>query len=284
MIKIKFIGKQSQIINFKNSFAELKVFEFCELIKIEEKIDSLLIEVNKMEAELNKMETELKALRTDEGNLTNLVIIIDANLNDLDRQIRSLKVESLVLLSNNPKKILGWLLNTRGITQDVINKAYYSVQKGLGDFKDFIRDVKPVRVLRFTDYKKSHIFNFTKVKVFEVFDMDNQTVLRDAAANIVAAKIDAIKTEIEGSNRWDNLARFIAYVCRPATEKEEISTEDKKAFFGGTRIARLNVDDRLKAYNDLLAKEVDCRTSIFSRLPFATAIGIYKQYFFLSRR
>lgn len=277
MLNIIFEGKKSKrVISFKNSFNELTVGEFCAFIFEQEKL-------NIAAEKLQKADEELRQLQKRTDDILDIVLILDSEINDLERQIRSHQIYMLGILSNRRNKVIEYLLNTKGITQELIRKALRTIQKELGSFSDWVPGVKLVNKFRFADYKKASPFSLTRMKTFEVFNMDNQTVLRDAAAGFVAAKIDAINDELK-ANRWQNLTRFIAYVCRPETEKEEISTQDKKAFFGGKKIVSLSIDDRLKAYNDLLAETVNLRAPLFDKLPLVTAIGIYKQYFFLSRR
>lgn len=277
MLDIKITGrKKGKVIRFRNKFSELDVSTFCLFREKEEKLDVL-------EPQLLKAEAELKALPDDAPDLENLVIVIDAHLQDLDRQIRAVKIELLALLSTNYKKTVNYLINTRGVSQRLINAALLAIRETMNDFEGWAMKIKLVNKFRFTDYKKADFWNFNKVQDFEVFNTDSNSVLRDSAAMLVARNIDTINTEL-AANRWTNLPKFLAFVCRPATEKEEIDLKDKKAFFGGSKLKGVSITDRLKAYNDLLAKTVELRTPIFNRLPLATAIGAYKQYFFLSRR
>lgn len=277
MITTKLAGrKKKRTAKFKNKFEELSVEEFVDFIAQEEKL-------GKLEDDEERLEAELKALDATQPGADNAVIFIDAELQDIKRKIRAAKVEMLGILSDNYKKNVAFMLNTQGFNDRHIIQILLKIRETLTDFNAWVQRVKPVKNFRFTDYQKPHFWSLTKVREFEVFDTDKQTVLRDSAAMMVAKKVDTINAELK-ANRWANLARFVAYAARPATQKEEIDVSDKKAFLYKSNLAVLSVDDRLKAYNDKLAETVDLRTPIFSKLPLVIAIGVYKQYFFLSRR
>lgn len=277
MIKIKLSGaKKSRTIPFKNKFNELSTATFCKFIEKEEELSDL-------ETKLDLLDQELRDLPIQAPNITTLVIVLDSDINDTERKIRALKIELLGLLSNDYTRTVNFIINTIGITERLVNSALLAIHNSMGDFDAWAKKVPMVDKFKFSDYKRPSFFSISKVREFQVFDSASNTVLRDSAASIVARKVDSIEKEFE-ANRWSNLPRFLAYVCRPAIEKEEICTQDKKAFFGGASVKTLGVDDRLKAYNDLLANMVDLRTPLFAKLPLSIAIGVYKQYFFLSRR
>ena len=277
MKKIKLCGnKKTRLISFKNKFSELSVGEFAGFIVREEKIGDLEDKLEKLEAEFD----ELKA--QDGEELTSVIIVADAEIVGVQHKIRGLQVELLAILSGNFQKTVNFIINH--IHPVLVKQALSALHKTMGSFEDWVKGVKLVSGFRFTDYKRDSYFHLTKVKDFEVFNTDRTTVLRDSAASAAAAKIDELQEGL-AANRWSNLPRFLAYVCRPAREKEEIAVgykNIKSAFLGSKEVDSMSVDDRLTAYNNLLAETADLRTPIFERLPLATAIGAYKQYFFLS--
>lgn len=280
MISIKFEGYKgnTKVFKFKNSFEELLCSEFIALNSIAQKL-------KKIGDRVQSYELELKGLDNSNPMLLEAVLHIDNELMQLDQSIRALKIESLFVLALD-KSISKYLLTTKGVVFAHIQAAFVATQKGFADFEQFVKVVKPLEVFKFQDYYKGHLLNFTKRKEFRVFDTTNQTVLRDAAANMVAAKIDGIREELEEleGSRWENLPRFVAYVARPSNEIDEISINDKNNFYGGRDIRTLSVEDRLEGYNRKLAKEVELRTEVFQKLPLALAVGVYKQFFFLSQR
>jgi len=274
MIKIIF-GDQKPI-SFIDNFLELSVNAFCNFIYVEEKHFEI-------EDKLKAVHSELKNIAFSTPKAQSLIDSLENDLMALELALLSARIDVLSSLTKDPTKTKNILLNTQGVTFDVIRKAMLAIQENMGSFEPWFNSIKPVKNFRFSDFKKRKFYNLFNTTNFEVFDTDSQTVLRDSAANMVASRIETINKELE-INRWENLPVFIAYVCRPSSEKEEIDVLDETSFFGGKKIALLSTEDRLKGYNKKLAETVEKRALVFRELPLATALGVYKQYFFLSRR
>ena len=273
-------GKKKASFRFKNKFSELTVGEFRRFMLKAEEIGKAIEEGAKLEEDLEELKKKTDVDITDE------VILIDASLLSVDSRIRALKIEQLALLSGDYEKTVSYLMNTPGVTQKFIFKLWKNVQAGFGDFFSWFERVKARDKFRFSDYRKANFWSLTKITVFQVFDMDRTTVLRENAVATMAAKIDTFEGEFK-ENRWKNLPLFLAYVCRPAVEEFEITASRKnrkKAFFGGSQVAELSVADRLEGYNEKLEEVIPKREKIFDSLPLPLAFAVYKQYFFLSRR
>lgn len=260
---------------FRDCFNELTVGIFSDFLGVE-------IELSKLEDEEERLEKDLKELKKNnsDSDLLREVIFIDSQLVDVDYKIRARKLELLMLLAYRPNRLKRY---AKFITHDFTDTVLGIIHNKIHGFEKWVNGVKLVKKFRFKDYKKPKFWSISKITKFEVFDTTKTTVLRDYAATLVARKIDDLSDQF-AKNRWSNLSKFVAYVCRPEIEQEETPVGDKKGFFRAGKLNNLTLDDRLKAYNDLLAETVDKRADLFRDLPLVIAIGVYKQYFFLSRR
>lgn len=267
--------------NFKviDSFSEMSTARFCEFMAAEQKLRQ---QENKRKEALDRLNA-VEELSKEESGLLNLDDIL-LELQEQDSLVRLSRIDLLASLCKS-EKAANYFVNTKGVTDYVIHEPLTRALKSLADLETWVLSLKPVNKFKLADTKNKSILDLFRAKTFEVFDMDRQTVLRDAAAQRVASKLDDLVRQF-ANDRWENLTTFIAYVCRPTNEVYEISAQRRnkaKSFFGGKEVSSLSTEDRLEAYNNLLRETVEHRKEVFKKLPLRITMGVYKQYFFLSR-
>ncbi len=276
MLKVKFKPKFKRTIkiNFVNSFKEMTVQQFIDCMLVNDDIKEKLISLEKAEKDFEEL---------DPTNVADLMFL-DADILALRSDLMKLECKMLATLTKSPDKVYLFLLNTPGVTYVSVRKIWLKIEAELLKFNNWFKQLKAVKTFRFSDYKKHNFFKLTKVIKFEVFDMTGTTVLRDAAASRLASQIDDVRQEFS-KNRWSNLPKFLAFICRPSFQEKEFSAyspDFKKSFFGNSKATHLSAEDKLTAYNEKIGIVTDERTEIFKRLPLPIALGVYKQYFFLS--
>jgi hypothetical protein len=274
MLKVKFKPKFKRKIqiSFANDFKEFTVQQFIECMVIND--------------EMQKVNTDLEAAEKtfDEMQADNPmdILLVEADVLALRSNLMKLECKMLAALTKAPEKVYVFLLNTPGVTYISVKKIWLKIEDNLARFNDWFEKLKPLNKFKFSDYKKHNFFKLTKVITFEVFDMTQTTVLRDSAASRIASQIDDVRTEFS-KDRWSNLPKFLAFVCRPSFQEKEFSAyspDFKKSFFGNKNASHISAEDQLTAYNEKIGIVTDERTEIFKRLPLPIALGIYKQYFF----
>ena len=276
MLKVKFKPKFKRKIkiDFVNSFKEMTVQQF---------IDCMLVNEEMQKVNTN-LEAAQKAFDDIQSDNPMDILLVEADILALRSDLMKLECKMLATLTKSPDKVYLFLLNTPGVTYVSVRKIWLKIEAELVKFNNWFKQLKAVKTFRFSDYKKHNFFKLTKVIKFEVFDMTGTTVLRDAAASRLASQIDDVRQEFS-KNRWSNLPKFLAFICRPSFQEKEFSAyspDFKKSFFGNSKATHLSAEDKLTAYNEKIGIVTDERTEIFKRLPLPIALGVYKQYFFLS--
>jgi hypothetical protein len=267
---------EKETIRFKNDLNEITVSEFSANIEQERQIEKILKQADQLfddSEQLQKTGTE-----HDRSEAAFLQAEAVGNI----ARARMMRISQISALSTDPAKTEDFLATTNGIDNQVLSDVYEKINEGFGDPTAFFASAAPVQSFRFDDYKRHGLFRLKRAN-FHVYDLDSQTVIRDAAATIVGQQIGTFRQQFE-SNDWKNFARFVAYVARPKKEEFEYLPKRKlSSFIGGRWFERMSPADRLAAYNQRLAEAVESRTPIFERLPLPIAIGIYKYYFFLKK-
>ncbi len=277
---------ETTTIKFKNNLQELSVLEFSENIKKEIRIDNVLKQADQLSGNIEQLYKRIDNLKLSEEDLRpgiqDEIQTFEADCLNLIQRALMLRVEQLAALTVDPSVTEDFLTTTKGIDADILRNIYKKVNEGFGDPLTFFNETKPIQSFRFDDFKRHGLFRLKRTN-FHVYDLDSQTVIRDAAATMVGQQIGTFRKQFE-KNDWRNFARFVAYVARPKKEEfEYLPKERLRSFIGGNWFERMSPADRLSAYNQKLAEVVEERTVIFESLPLPVAIGIYKYYFFLKK-
>lgn len=268
MIAIQYGTGSNRRLDFWNKFEELPISAFVDFLK--------------KEVVVQKIQDEIKCIRDDmervEEDDVESVVFLENLFFEKAARLNIAFCGMLAALSPD-KEAFETLTETPGITPAVLIETFEAINARLGDFQAFFDKTKATSTFKFKDYKKRLLGRDTK---FIVQPLSRQTVLRDAAANVVADKIANIESEFSAAN-FESLARFVAYVARPENEEEEYLPNVKKVFIGGKSFERLSAEDRLSAYNEKLRETVELRTEVFEALPLSVALGVWK-YWFLQKK
>lgn len=201
-------------------------------------------------------------------NLRMLIAQAKDNLADLQMKLHLARVEflSICCYSSSFGK---WAMETNGVDKEIIDTCLKAIVDKLSSFTDFWNNAPMV---------ESFIFGngFFKKK-YKVHDLDVTTVYREMISNDIMARAMNHRSKLD-EGYFDDIAKFVATIVRPAKEVEEISFT-KKAFIKGKNVKGLNSSEKLDYYIGKLNEAVDKRADQFKKLPLSIAIGVIVCYF-----
>ena len=175
MLKTNIKGRT---IYFKNSFDELTVQQFADFVTKDKEVIKQLKQADQLSKDIDQLQ---KAGEEEEASF------LETDLVGKMAEIQILKIELFSLLAKDPQGVEDYLLTTPGIAGQ-IKELIEIIDSRFDNWKEFFESVKPVNSFRFKDYRRHGIRRLKRANFF-VADLDQQTLIRDAGALIVAQRI-----------------------------------------------------------------------------------------------
>ena len=278
-MKIK-IGKKTW--RFVDSFADFNAETIAVYMSIHNELDRLLDEANsvleKAEALIpsdieTKEDEEIALLQGRIGpDYEKKVLLLDAELDDLQNQIRNKRTDLLVSFCTvNKDSFAEYCLNTVGFSNSLIVEALNHIFDKIGNFGDYWDKCPPVESFAVRASMLPFSVNY------KIHDFENTTLLRENIANQKIKQAFEYSSEIVNQQSWDNIKMFIATIVRPTSQPKEFSFAHK-AFIKSRKLKGMNSSERLEYYMERLEQQTAQQAEIFAKLPLPVIIGIVKAY------